>query len=107
AVREFDPDAPAGLALAGEEERSDERDQAEPEPSPINTIGAAVREQVVIGPQARGATSSPSNGNGHGRNGNGKPEPEPLRPPPPTGPPKLVRITFPRTGDQEADTQRL
>jgi len=64
----------------------------------------------VIGPQARGATPGNGNGNGkngHGRNGNGQPEPEPLRPPAPTGPPKLVRITFPRTGDQESDSQRL
>ena len=67
----------------------------------------------MIGPQARGASSAPSNGNGngkngHGRNGNGhgKPEAEPFRPAP-TGPPKLVRIAFPRSGDAEADSQLL
>jgi hypothetical protein len=112
AVRAFDPDAPPEVGLIDESEPDDEGEADDEAASPVDINGAAVREQVVIGPQARGATAGATNGNGNGKSKNGygrnggKPEPEPIRPIP-TGPPRLVRISFPRTGDQEADSQRL
>src|SRR5207248_1172050 len=126
AVRAFNPDAPVEpRAVPSPDDSPEPAPASEPESAPpayanghSNANGANgtdvngngyLREQVVIGPQNRGAVAAPSGGktgNGNGNAKHGRPEPEQTSPAP-TGPPQLVRIDFPQSGDEQADATLL
>ncbi|HEY3079431.1 MAG TPA: OB-fold nucleic acid binding domain-containing protein, partial [Chloroflexota bacterium] len=127
-VEPIDPEAPVSLVAAAPTAEPTVEAPAAPSLSVVNggalepsddaaeTNGrapAAVRERVVIGPQARGAGSAPpgrrpKNGNGNGNGyGNGR-EAEPASPrPAPSGPPRRLVITLPAGPDGAVDRQLL